>query len=118
MARPGRPRNLEKETMHMPNDLLTLPMPQAPATMSPPQEHTTPITLETGTRGVNIRGVPFAIWQRARQNALLSNLPFKAYIIRLLAQSQPFRVGDKQAGTVDTTDDDLNDVAATDTDSD
>lgn len=95
----------------MPNDLLTPPTPQALAILSPHPAHPTPIALEAETRGVNIRGVPFAIWQRARQNALLSNMAFKAYIIRLLAQSQPFRIDDALVGT---TADDLD--AGLDTD--
>ena len=89
----------------MPNDLLNPPTPQAMAIQTPHLAAPTPTALEAETRGVNIRGVPYAIWQRARQNALLSNLPFKAYIIRLLAQSQPFRMDmeDKAASLVGTT---------------
>ena len=41
------------------------------------------------TCGVNIRGVPKAIWRRARANALQSGLPFKAYVIKLLERSEP-----------------------------
>lgn len=44
---------------------------------------------EEGTCGVNIRGVPKAIWRKARHNALLSNLPFKVYVIKVLEQSRP-----------------------------
>lgn len=42
-------------------------------------------------RTVNIRGVPENVWARARQNALASaGMPFREYVIRLLAESQPF----------------------------
>jgi len=41
---------------------------------------------------VEIRGVPYAIWQRARQNALLSGLAFKEYVICLLAKSEPVQL--------------------------
>lgn len=46
--------------------------------------------LGTGNRDLHVKGVPDHIWFRARQNALNSRLPFKSYIIRLLAASQPF----------------------------
>jgi hypothetical protein len=38
---------------------------------------------------VNIRGVPKAVWRRARANALQSGLPFKVYVIKLLERSEP-----------------------------
>jgi hypothetical protein len=40
-------------------------------------------------RDVHVKGVPPEIWLRARQNALASGLPFKAYVTRLLAECQP-----------------------------
>ena len=77
----------------MPNDLMAPPTPLAPAAQPMHLlEHPQPNEIDLETRGVNIRGVPYAIWQRARQNALLSGLPFKAYVIRLLAQSEPFSI--------------------------
>jgi hypothetical protein len=41
------------------------------------------------TCGVNVRRVPKAVWRRARQNALLSNLPFRTYVIRILERCEP-----------------------------
>ncbi len=40
-------------------------------------------------RAINIRGVPDAVWCRARMNALESRLPLKDYVIQLLSQSEP-----------------------------
>ncbi|MHB1422846.1 MAG: hypothetical protein ACYC3I_06570 [Gemmataceae bacterium] len=76
----------------MPNDLMNPPAPQATAPMTSPAQAQENLPLAAGeeTRGVNIRSVPYAVWQRARQNALASNLPFKAYVIRVLAESGPF----------------------------
>src|SRR5689334_16480321 len=45
-----------------------------------------------GIRDVHIKRVPESIWLRARQNALQSGLPFKDFVIRLLAQSEPFQL--------------------------
>lgn len=45
--------------------------------------------LAAETCGVNIRGVPKAVWRRARANALQSGLPFKLYVIKLLERSEP-----------------------------
>ena len=42
------------------------------------------------THSVHIRDVPETVWCRARQNALLSGLPFKEYVTRLLGESVPF----------------------------
>ena len=41
-------------------------------------------------RSVNIRGVPEQVWKRARHNALTSMMSFRHYMIRVLAESQPF----------------------------
>jgi hypothetical protein len=40
-------------------------------------------------RILNVSGVPFHAWQRARANALASDMPFRDYIIKLLEESQP-----------------------------
>jgi hypothetical protein len=77
----------------MPNALLNMPTPQALADQISHLEIPQMTPMEPEKRGVNIRGVPYAIWQRARQNALLSGLPFKTYVIRLLAHSEPFPPG-------------------------
>jgi hypothetical protein len=46
---------------------------------------------------LSVRNVPLAIWQRARQNALASNLPFGEFVIRTLAGSIPFPAADALA---------------------
>jgi hypothetical protein len=43
----------------------------------------------TKTYSVHVRDVPESVWKRARTNALLSGLPFKVYVTRLLADSAP-----------------------------
>ena len=35
-------------------------------------------------------GIPLEVWRRARQNALLSDLSFREYCIRVLAECEPF----------------------------
>jgi hypothetical protein len=49
-----------------------------------------------GTREVHVKGVPESVWCRSRCNAAMSGLRYKDYIIRLLAESQPFP---RQSGT-------------------
>lgn len=44
-------------------------------------------------RILNVSGVPFHAWQRARANALASDMPFRDYIIKLLEESQPLLKG-------------------------
>jgi len=45
---------------------------------------------QTGrARILNISGVPFHIWQRARTNALVSDMPFRDYVIKLLEECRP-----------------------------
>lgn len=39
----------------------------------------------TETRSVHLRGVPEAIWRRARADAVLAGMSFKKYVINLLA---------------------------------
>jgi hypothetical protein len=48
------------------------------------------IMTRTGIRDVHVKRVPEAIWLRARQNALVSGLAFKDYLIRVLEQCEPF----------------------------
>ena len=43
-----------------------------------------------GTKTLSVKNVPHAIWQRARQNALTSNLSFGDYIVKLLGTAEPF----------------------------
>ena len=38
-------------------------------------------------KAIHIKNVPDDIWLKARQNALNSGVPFKIYLINLLAQS-------------------------------
>ena len=40
---------------------------------------------------LNVVGVPFHVWQKARANALASDIPFRDYVIRLLDNSQPIK---------------------------
>lgn len=41
------------------------------------------------TRILNVAGVPFHVWQKARANALASDIPFRDYVIKLLENSEP-----------------------------
>lgn len=47
--------------------------------------------LPQEARDIHVKGVPRAVWCRARFNALLSDLSFKDYVIRLLAEGSHFR---------------------------
>lgn len=38
---------------------------------------------------LHVRRLPRDVWLRARQNALRSSLPFREFIIRILAGSEP-----------------------------
>lgn len=42
------------------------------------------------TRGVYIKRVPEEVWCHARQNAMRSGVPFRTFVIELLATSAPF----------------------------
>ena len=42
------------------------------------------------TRDLHVKGVPEAIWCRARCNATLSGMAFKAFIIKLLEECTPY----------------------------
>lgn len=55
------------------------PMPATEAT-SPPGP---------GTKTLSVKNVPHPVWQRARQNALASNLNFGDYVIGVLADAGP-----------------------------
>lgn len=43
-----------------------------------------------GTKTLSVKNVPHAVWQRARQNALASNLSFGDYVVKLLGTAGPF----------------------------
>ena len=43
-----------------------------------------------GTKTLSVKNVPHAVWRRARQNALASNLGFGDYVVKLLGASAPF----------------------------
>jgi hypothetical protein len=43
------------------------------------------------TRILNVAGVPFHVWQKARANALASDISFRDFVIRLLDNSQPVK---------------------------
>lgn len=51
-------------------------------------EPTTKATPPPGpsTKTLSVKNVPHAVWQRARQNALASNLSFGDYVVRLLGR--------------------------------
>jgi hypothetical protein len=41
------------------------------------------------THAVHVARVPLKAWQRAKGNAVASNMPFRDYVIRLLEQCEP-----------------------------
>lgn len=41
------------------------------------------------THSVHVARVPLRVWQHAKSNAILSNMPFREYVIRLLEESVP-----------------------------
>lgn len=43
-----------------------------------------------GSKTLSVKNIPCAIWQRARQNAIASNLSFGEYVVKLLGTSGPF----------------------------
>jgi hypothetical protein len=52
----------------------------------------TPDPKPTGkeeTHALHVARVPLKAWQRAKGNAVASNMPFREYVIRLLEQSTP-----------------------------
>jgi len=69
-----------------------------------PDRHQPPVPAPPldKTRSVHVRGIPATVWRHARSNALLSGLPFKAYVTRLLAQSTPFAEGPRDQATLET----------------
>ncbi len=42
------------------------------------------------TTSLHIKDLPHEVWCRARHNANLSGMAYRDYIVRLLAESQPF----------------------------
>jgi hypothetical protein len=42
------------------------------------------------TVSIHVKGVPKAIWLRARENAIASELAFKHYLLKVFEQCQPF----------------------------
>jgi len=49
-----------------------------------------PVSSSKGrARVLNVSGVPHDIWQRARGNALASDMTFRDYVIQLLKHSVP-----------------------------
>lgn len=41
------------------------------------------------THAVHVARVPLKVWQRAKGNAVASNMAFRDYVIRLLEQCEP-----------------------------
>ncbi len=48
------------------------------------------LALEQKAHALHIKSLPYDVWCRARHNANLSGMPYRDYVIRLLAESQPF----------------------------
>jgi hypothetical protein len=59
-----------------------------PLTPEPTTEATPP--PGPGTKTLSVKNIPHAVWQRARQNALASNLSFGDYVVKLLGTAGPF----------------------------
>lgn len=45
---------------------------------------------EHTAHALHIKDLPHEVWCRARNNANLSGLPYRDYVIRLLSECQPF----------------------------
>lgn len=62
------------------------------AAVLPPLDGHAPITRpgSGATRDLHVKGGPEAVWCRARCNATLSGMAFKAFIIKLLEECTPF----------------------------
>ena len=54
------------------------------------KDQSVPEPAERETHAIHIRNVPLEVWQKARLNAVLSNLPVKLYLIWLIKESTPF----------------------------
>lgn len=58
-------------------------------TVASPRDRTGLAVLQDRTRSLHVKRVPWSIWARARQNALASGVPFREFVIALLARSAP-----------------------------
>ena len=67
----------------------TTPTPESTTELTPPPG--------PGTKTLSVKHVPHAVWRRARQNALASNLSFGDYVVKLLACSGPVVPGVREA---------------------
>jgi hypothetical protein len=61
----------------MPTDTLAAPAPNTTADM--PASH-----------ALHVKAVPYDVWCRTRHNANLSRMTLRDYVIRLLADAQPY----------------------------
>jgi len=57
--------------------------PIAPTAIVPSDQASRPL------RNLHVKRIPWPIWAKARNNALLSNVPFRDFIIALLERSTP-----------------------------
>ena len=48
-----------------------------------------PTIAQIPPRAVHVKNVPGHVWRHARQNAMASGMPFKEFVIHLLANSSP-----------------------------
>jgi hypothetical protein len=48
------------------------------------------VNLEDRTHALHIKNLPYEVWCRARNNANLSGLNYRDYVIRLLGECKPF----------------------------
>jgi hypothetical protein len=62
----------------MPTDTLDAPVP-----------HTTTADVPA-CHALHVKAVPYEVWCRARHNANLSRMTLRDYVIRLLAEAQPY----------------------------
>jgi hypothetical protein len=73
----------------------TLPLPTAPATPPSPTARTpaaprTPSTPDEINRPIYVRRVPESVWIRVHENALKSRLRLQDYLVKVMADSEPF----------------------------
>jgi hypothetical protein len=54
-----------------------------------------PANADRPLRNLHVKRVPWSVWAKARHNALLSNVPFRDFIIALLDRSTPLLFDDK-----------------------
>lgn len=58
-------------------------------TLDTPAPHTT-TTDVPACHALHVKAVPYEVWCRTRHNANLSRMTLRDYVIRLLAEAQPY----------------------------